>query len=481
MTRMILALAAVAAMAQPLRVNPKNHHYFEYHGKPLVIVSSGEHYGAVLNLDFDWRKYLETLSKDGMNYTRLFTGSYVEPPGAFGITRNTLAPAPERFLAPWARSGTAGYKYGGNKFDLTQWSPEYLERLKAYVGEAAQRGIIVEVTLFSSTYNEKMWQASAFHPENNINGTEAIDWKNLCTEANGSILPWQEKLVRKLVRELNGFDNVIFEVQNEPWSDQTVVADVVHPYIKEPDTKKWPNSVDVSSEASLRWQTRVAGWITDEEARLPQRHLIAWNICNYGYPVKTVLPGANILNFHYAKPEAALWNYGLDQPIAYDESGFIGTTDATYRKEAWRFLLAGGGSFNNLDYSFSVGKEDGSDVQAQSPGGGSPALRRQLKILAEFLGGLPLLEMRPDRNVVKRCAGCKTQALSAKGKAYAIHVTGESPAELWLELPAGTYTAEWLDTKTGAVVKQDPVREGKLTSPAFEDDIALRILKSGKK
>ena len=34
-----------------------------------------------MNLDFDYRKYLDTLAADGMNYTRVFSGAYVEPEG----------------------------------------------------------------------------------------------------------------------------------------------------------------------------------------------------------------------------------------------------------------------------------------------------------------------------------------------------------------------------------------------------------------
>lgn len=472
MKYLLLFLAACAAApAQPIRLHPANPHYFEFRGKPAILITSAEHYGAVLNLDFDWRKYLDTLARDGMNYTRIFTGAYVEPPGAFNISRNTLAPAPGRFLAPWARSG-------GNRFDLSQWSPEYFERLKTFVAEAGKRGIVVEVTMFSSTYNEKMWLVNPFHPDNNVNGTNAIDWKNLSTADNGNISGWQEKMVRKIVRELNGFDNVTFEIQNEPWSDQTVPSLVINPYIQQPATGKWPNSVDLASEASLAWQRRTAEWIATEEEQLPNRHLIAWNVCNFLYPVRDILPHVSILNFHYAFPEAAGWNRGWNKPIAYDESGFIGTTDAAYRKQAWRFLLAGGALFNNLDYSFSIGKEDGTDVQPDSPGGGSPALRRQLNILGGFLRALPFLTMAPDRGVVKLAPGVETQAISSPGKAYAIHVMGQSPATLSLEIPAGTYRAEWVDTKTGEVVKREPVKDARVTSPAFEDDIALRILRT---
>jgi hypothetical protein len=48
----------------------------------------------VLNLDFDYRRYLGALSENGFNLTRLFSGAYREIPGSFGIVGNTLAPAP---------------------------------------------------------------------------------------------------------------------------------------------------------------------------------------------------------------------------------------------------------------------------------------------------------------------------------------------------------------------------------------------------
>ena len=56
--------------AQPLSLHPENPHYFLFRQKPTIIVTSGEHYGAVLNLDFDFEKYLATLAADGLNGTR---------------------------------------------------------------------------------------------------------------------------------------------------------------------------------------------------------------------------------------------------------------------------------------------------------------------------------------------------------------------------------------------------------------------------
>jgi hypothetical protein len=47
-----------------LRLHPQNPHYFEFGGKPVVLVTSGEHYGAVLNRAFDYAKYLDALQAD---------------------------------------------------------------------------------------------------------------------------------------------------------------------------------------------------------------------------------------------------------------------------------------------------------------------------------------------------------------------------------------------------------------------------------
>ncbi|HEU5021512.1 MAG TPA: hypothetical protein VFT60_06465, partial [Bryobacteraceae bacterium] len=139
----------VAVWAQPLQVDSANPHYFSFRGHPTVLITSGEHYGAVLNLDFNYRLYLDTLHADGLNLTRAFSGSYREVPGDFSIASNTLAPAPGRFIAPWRQRD--------GKFDLEQWDPKYFERLKDFVAQADARGIVVEFVLFCPLYNDSMW------------------------------------------------------------------------------------------------------------------------------------------------------------------------------------------------------------------------------------------------------------------------------------------------------------------------------------
>ncbi|MBL9138122.1 MAG: hypothetical protein JNK85_19800 [Verrucomicrobiales bacterium] len=458
-TALVLLPARFTLAAAPIALHPDNPHYFLWRGKATALVTSAEHYGAVMNLDFDYRRYLQTQRKAGMNYTRIFSGSYVEPEGAFNIARNTLAPLPGRFLAPWARSEQPGYANGGNKFDLTRWDDRYFARLKDFVGRAARSGVVVELSLFCPMYEDSQWRLSPMNPANHVNGWGAVPRTNVYTlDRHGGLLAVQESLVRKLVTELNGFDNLFYEICNEPYFGGVTLA----------------------------WQHHIADVIVATEGGLPHRHLIAQNIANHSAKVENPHPSVSILNFHYATPpKTVALNYSLNRVIGDDETGFRGTNNVAYRSEAWEFLLAGGGLFNNLDYSFTAGHEDGTFVYPQKqPGGGNPDFRQQMRILSRFLHELDFVRMRPDVTVVEGGvpAGGAVQALVEPGRTIAVYLRREGAAveaqELKLRLPEGTWRAEWIDTKTGRITGRSRVEGGgvrSLMSPPYHEDIALRL------
>ena len=386
----------------PIQLHPLNSHYFLYKGKPLALITSAEHYGAVLNLDFDYKKYLQALAEDGMNYTRIFSGSYFEIPGtSFGIQNNTLAPSKDKVITPWTRVVTD--LQNKPKFDLSSWNEAYFTRLKDFMASAQELDIIVEVTLFSSIYRDEHWDISPQNPENNVNIADEITRFQAQTLNNGRLLTFQESFVRKMVQELNVFDNFFFEIQNEPWSDHTVP---VYNLINQDELEKndWKTKSDFADAEAMAWQEKIAQIIADEESQLTNKHLIAQNYCNYKAPIPQVSSLISILNFHYAWPEAVEWNYHYDKVIGFDESGFAGAGDRVYRWQAWQFMLSGGGLFNNLDYSFFVGHEDGTG-ENNAPGGGSKSLRQQLKILSDFIHSLDLIHLKPASDKVKKAPG----------------------------------------------------------------------------
>src|SRR4029079_15742613 len=95
-----VASALCFCSEEGLTVNQENARYLTYRGKTIVLIGSTEHYGAVLNSELDYVKYLDTLQRDGLNQTRTFSGIYFESSNSFNITGNTLAPAPEKFICP---------------------------------------------------------------------------------------------------------------------------------------------------------------------------------------------------------------------------------------------------------------------------------------------------------------------------------------------------------------------------------------------
>jgi len=446
-----------------LSLHPQNQHYFLFRGKPVILIGSTEHYGAVMNLDFNYVKYLDEISSSGLNVTRTFSGIYVEPEGAFGISKNTMAPAPGRYICPWARTSEPGYANGEKKFDLSKWDGAYFSRLKDFIAEAGKRNIIVELDLFSNFYDTIQWKLSPINIINNVSGIGNIkDQKEILTLRHPEILNVQEKMVRKIISELKNFDNLYYEVCNEPYFGDTI--------------------------ALRQWEKYMTGGVIDAEKDFHFKHLISNNISNGYSLVSDPRSGVSIYNFHYAKPPVTVtMNYHLNKPIGDNETGFNGIGDATYRTEAWDFILEGGGLFNHLDYSFTTDNEDGSfKIEQSQPGGGGKTLRNQFKILAEFMKQIDYINMVPVNVEKIRFPEQQTSAVHALGKndnlfAICIHRSNTSSVSTKLEinLPLGTYDLTWVDTKTGKETKADLKNQQggwiMITSPVYMEDIALRI------
>lgn len=456
---MMVWVWAASVAAEPIALHPDNGHYLVWRGKPVVLITSGEHYGAVLNSDFDYVRYLKTLQAEGMMLTRTFTGAYCEPPGAFNIVNNTLAPAKERLICPWARSDTPGYANGGNKFDLTRWDERYFQRLRDFVATAARHDVIVELVLFCPFYKDDMWHLSPMNARNNVNGIGDVGREEVYTLRNAALQGVQDAMVRKIVTELKDFDNLYYEICNEPYF----------------------------GGVTLDWQAHIAGVIVETEKALGVRHLIAQNIANKTQTITNPDPRVSIFNFHYAKPPTAVTdNYGLNRVIGDDETGFAGSADEPYRIEAWNFILAGGGIFNHLDYSFQVGHEDGRGT-IKAPGGGGPTFREQMRILKRFIHGFNFVAMRPDRSVVVGGLPEKASAyaLARTGRAYAIYASGcDGPVDLVVSLPPGSWRAVWVDTKSGQTTAERFTHDGggkTLRSPTFKTDIALQIRRPARR
>lgn len=281
------------------------------------------------------------------------------------------------------------------------------------------------------------------------------------------ILDIQEKMVRKIVYELKDFENLYYEVCNEPYFGDT-------------------NGLG-------KWEKHMTDVVVDAEKGFSQRHLISNNIANNCRLVPESLKGVSIYNFHYARPPVIVsMNYHLNKVIGDNETGFDGTGDSKYRIESWDFILAGGGLFNNLDYSFTAGSEDGTfKIQKNEPGGGGRILRNQFKILVEFMKKIDFINMEPlqsNKLRMPESEDIKVQALSKSEELIAMYIhrkdtiSGISAFET--DLSSGSYSLTWVDTKTGvenvSFLKNHHGGWALINTPLYSEDIALKILKTGK-
>jgi len=478
----LATLCAVTLNAEPIRPHPANPHYYLFDGKPTILITSAEHYGAVINKAFDYVPYLGALQKHGLNYTRFYAGAMFETIDKF-ITGNPLGPKPRDLTVPWARSSQPGYLVGGNKFDLDQWDPAYFKRLKDFLNQAAERGIVVEICFFNSQYSDT-WPISPLYFENNIQGVGKGGWRDAQTLKLPDLVRREEEYVRKITQEVNSFDNIILEICDEPASIGTGV------------TLAGP------------WVGDLLQVVRTTERDLPKKHMVAQEVEGpFGGPMDfSADPRLSIITAQYLwgrEPDdrggemggmrALDFKYGLNKPIELNETdwypwGYRGDKIAASRVEAWEFLVGGGSGFNHLNGLFTP----------EDPAGKAPEneqLLGTLHALKEFLYSFNFLKMRQDKTLVAGglpSAHTYWRAISEPGKQYALYLhhsrerrgsyvvePGEYHEDLALNLAPGNYKADWVDPASGALIRSETfAHQGAthtLSTPPYAVDIALRI------
>ena len=509
---------------QVFSVHPHNPRCFQYRGKPFKILTSAEHYGAVLNADFDYDVYLEEMQRTGQNMTRVFT-FYREKsdsiPGPGGM--NTLAPRPEASVMPWERvSGQGKAADGLDKFDLNRWNVAYFERLRDFVRKCADYGVVCEITLFCNPYDQTKYDMFPCSKVSNINGVgNDLDTpRAFMTLDAPSIVAFQEQFVSKIVGELNEFDNVYYEICNEP--------------------NIYSDSSEEGEKKVVAWHAHLARIIRQTEEKLPKRHLIAANahfvvrisddslseVLRLRLPVVRhedlsyfENPDIDIINYHYISRKKVaqglhffnppnkeahaglIWHFlrqrdQFHKPIVFDEtySGIVRGAPERYainRAEGWEMLLSGGAGYNNLDWSFTPADETGS---GKIPIGDGRRLNG--RCLREWFGIFRILLDKYDLATLVPAIGLLPEKIPGYG--YAAATDGEGRYILYfvderlyrfetyepqmlavsINIPTGNYTVQTFDPKTSITANLLLIQsEGAalLEIPTFVEDVAVTI------
>jgi hypothetical protein len=300
---------------------------------------------------------------------------------------------------------------------------------------------------------------------------------------NQDVINYQKSYIKKITTELNEFDNLIYDICDEPSLQGLPGGSVL--FLPDSQVIPWINEM---KEAFLQ-----------AEVPLPNKHLLGQTVQNLSpdfsdkswcgwLPAEYVKPGEKALNL----------NYKNNKPIINVESNYYGisltknaySVDAI-RLEGWWFMLGGGAGCINLNGEFCRGQESGS-VNTQS------YIVPQKKVLKDFMDSFNLTGLTRFADFSGTPTDGFCNILAETGKQYAMYIfhgayegewganfipeTGNFSDTLILnQIPAGNYSLEWIEPSTGSVIRSEKLswRGGNLTlkTPVYQLDIAMRMRK----
>ena len=484
--------------AEPIQIHPDNPKYFLFRGKPLVLLTATEHYGSVVNRPFDFRKYLADAADKRITFTRTFV-LFRELQSA----RNPYSPMkPEStdYIAPYLRTGPGKALDGEPVYDLDEWNPEFFERLDNFLSQASDRGVVVELTLFSNTYGDSIWALNPLRAANNNQGVGDVAWQDYVSLRNRDLVDRQLALARKVVRETYRYDNLYYEICNEPgggWEG--------HATLEEIDA----------------WQEEIGRAVREELNRVGARHLIAAQEAftykpkfefpyrkSYQWPLIQVVNVHPLPNTTYKGRSYQLGNfmskelmlselkdfciatYDERRPTVLDEDNaatmYRDMTGWTiHRKRAWTALL-NGAHYNFIDFSIVVGREAGT---AES----NAKIRTWIRHLSEFVHSFDFIRGRPLPDWLQhQMQPVVASTMAIEGEDYICYLAdareegdgrlGDPIAgEIAFELPPGRYRLRLLSPTSGLYSPATAIEGGRrvlIQLEPFRHDLAIRVTRS---
>ena len=492
---LVFALAARAQAQEAVRIDAENAKYLMFRGKPLALISASEHYGSVINRPFDFEKYLDDAAAHRMTMTRTFL-LYRELQSA----RNPSSPCkPESpdFIAPWVRTGPEKALDGEPIYDLDRWNPEYFDRLRRFLDAAAKRGIVVELTVFSNTYADQIWALNPLRKENNRQHVGDVEWEDYLSLKNRELVSRQEAFARKIIDETSGYDNIYYEVCNEPGGGVAGHAS--------------PADVDA-------WQEEMARVMREELQRSGRPHLLSGQQAfTYGskdvFPMDASFEGKlfDIVNNH-PLPETGLkgqvydmgdfmskelrldqvagfckaaWTFSKPTALDEDNAASMYRDEAgwtIHRKRAWTALM-NGCHYDYIDFSITVGNERGTAASRA-------AIRTWMEHLSEFMGTVDFVHAKPDTSwirdtpknlVVSGLSVGERDYMAYLGDGRELSDAGAGDAiegRVSVVLPAGEYDVFLYSPVTGESSPGMAVKGGTavlVALPEFQQDIVVRV------
>jgi len=482
------------ASAAPIRPYSRNPSYWEYHGKPIVLIG-----GSDRDNIFQWAgdgtrltDHLDLLESCGGNYIRCTMSSREYTPEGYRWD-----------LLPYPFAKTDG------KYDLHKWNELYWSKLRTFLAETKKRGIIVQLEFWdrwnecgNSRVQHFGWYYSPWNPNNNL----SYDWSDspllkegrtdfynalhrAAVENDPVLLPFQQEFIRKILDEVidGGFDHVLFQVDNESGiGDETLEPDPYWARFAREYAASKGIDYDIYVCSSRRFHTPTPYKTTNfrdwdnPEIRVPIVNP-AFNFCDISQNNGTsgqrqydnILWYRSRVLAHGARPINNVKCYHFNWPIG----GSFGKdrtspTDAEAGAKYWRAVFAGAASirFHRHTPIQQNGLREGLGL--------TPEGQRHLRSMREFVDAAHIFRMNPRNDLLSHRVIDEAYCLADPGQQYAVFFTGDDDRRVRIQLTASgrLFELRWLNIATSCWIERAtiPSRGGyMLCAPGSGHWIAL--------
>lgn len=423
----------------PLRVSSQNARYFtDNSGKAVYLAGFHTWYNVQNGGDtdpppeFGWTEYLDMLVDLGCNATKLWAS--LETPRGWSHDNDQWIG-----IQRYNRTGPGNANDGGLKFDLTQINQTYLSRLRQRVAACAQANIYVVIQLFQG------WQVEngkgspgtgtpglyhVYNTDNNINSLNpddnADDDLRESQYATGNpALAYQEDLVEAIIDTVNEFDNVLFEICNEP----------------------------TGSTQNTDWQEHLISHIQTYEAGKPKQHLVGMTV-QWPSGDNAVLDasGADWVSYNDSKADSV---HSASDPVSiYDTDHTVGLAAQNDLDWIWTSLCEGHGAAFYMDaWDGAMFGEDQRNMAGYVVIRENCGYARTLaRLLKDQIGMTP-------QAALSSSGFCLAKDHATAGE-YICFYSGSSTFTLNLSTATGTLNIRWLRCSDGTVQDSATVSGG---------------------
>ncbi|HVT19476.1 MAG TPA: hypothetical protein VHQ90_25265 [Thermoanaerobaculia bacterium] len=423
---------AAAAGIIPIGMDRVTHRYFVDHGAIKVLIGVSSDIGCHLHLTSDgsqcsfdssqsswYVNVLRDAASKGLNKMRLL----VTRNGGDWQSKETCAALEGAFHdQPFRYHQDKTGKHGIGYWYLDQQNIQFFKNLKAVVEFAKQQGIYVEVTFFGPWVG--IFELGPWHPDHARLSTDLttpigfndrsyfakLDPSNGGVNVNEAMRAYQMQVMHWTVDTLWSYDNVYWEIANEP-----------EKYIPESTGCGAPTTATALAADVAQWQNMMIDDLAAYEQNnyvstglLAHPHLIAVQpFSPEGANIYAANGNVDVINGHYTtvrpkngglgaidlargyanQPKILGFNEGkitglnADGSTNKDGTANGGQADSA-RAEAWEFMVDQGGTFDHFGYYYSSAN--------------GRQIRQQLGALKSFLSSLALRHLTTSPDVADR-------------------------------------------------------------------------------